>query len=97
MDSTGPRPPTFMKGYPNLNPQKYMNIGYLKSPYPGKTGQGDYGPRSKRNIGYYSPSDRWHNPWNPVYYTPLDFSDATSKVANIKGSYDQDIPIWLRK
>ncbi len=43
--SQKPRPPTFVKGYPTST-QQYHNIGYRTSPYPGKKGQGDYGPRS---------------------------------------------------
>ena len=102
MDSNGPRPPTFMKGYPNLSPQTYMNIGYLKSPYPGKVGQGDYGPSQGGEIFYgrggslYPLPGQWHNPWNPIYYVPLDFSKAASRVATIQGSYADDIPLHLR-
>lgn len=102
MDSKGPRPPTFVAGYPNLSPQKYMNIGYLKTPYPNKVGQGDYGPSQGGEV-YYAPPNKyrihgdWHNPWNPVAYLPLDFSKAVSRVAKIQGTYSDDIPLYLRK
>jgi len=102
MDSKGPRPPTFVKGYPNASPQTYMNIGYLTSPYPGKVGQGDYGPSQGGEIFYgrggtlYPLPGQWHNPWNPIYYTPLDFSEAVSRVATIQGSYSDDIPLHLQ-
>lgn len=82
-----------------------MNIGYLRSPYPGKKGQGDYGPSQGGEVfygkgpwpGYPTPNQlgRWHNPWNPIYYTPLDFSEAVSRVATIQGSYSDNIPLYL--
>lgn len=103
MDSNGPRPPTFMKGYPNLSPQTYMNIGYRRSPYPGKVGQGDYGPSQGGHI-FYTKNNLltkdiygYKNPWNPVYYTPLDFSPDVSKVAKLDAVYAQDIPLRNRK
>ena len=107
MDSTGPRPPTFVKGYPNGAAQQYMNLGYLTSPYPGKTGQGDYGPSQGGEAFYVNtkgkpmPRDtkewaEWHNPWNPTQYIPLDFSKAVSRVAHIQGSYSDNIPLYLQ-
>jgi len=99
--SRGPRPPTFMPGYVDARKPTYMNVGYLRSPYPGKTGHGDYGPRlsSSGGNGYYGNQPfgtGWHNPWNPVYYTPKDFSSATLKIAKIEGSYDDGIPFCRR-
>jgi hypothetical protein len=104
MDSNGPRPPTFVKGYPNASPQKYMNLGYLRSPYPGKTGWGDYGPSQGGEVYYGkggsrypgSPISGWHNPWNPVYYTPLDFSKVSSRVAELQTTYMDDVPLYLQ-
>lgn len=36
------RPYDFMPGYPYTN--RYHNLGYLTTPYPGKMAIGDYGP-----------------------------------------------------
>jgi hypothetical protein len=85
-DSLGPRPFDFMPGYPNRKPQQYMNLGMLKSPYPGKTGVGDYGPTQGGGIFY--------RPHNPTYPYPMDFN------SNGEGpmlAYDQDIPKFLRR
>ena len=89
MDSTGPRPPDFMRGYPNLNPQQYMNVGFVSSPYPGKVGHGDYGPRQGGEI-YYVPR-------NPTYPYPMDFNCPPLFYPPYQTYYDQDIPQYLRR
>jgi hypothetical protein len=58
------RPFDFIQGFRNTNQQQYMNIGYVSSPYPDKTGQGDYGPLQGGGV-YYRPE-------NPVYPYPMD-------------------------
>jgi len=74
------RPPDFMPGYPNPEGEKYHNIGFLSSPYPGKKGGGDWGPIQKHTGVYYTP-------YNPTYYTPLDptpcCQEATFRRRNI--------------
>lgn len=85
-DSLGPRPYDFMPGYPNNSPQKYMNIGFVSSPYPGKTGQGDYGPLQGGGV-YYRPD-------NPVYPYPMDF-DKNGNGPEL--NYAQDIPRFIRR
>ena len=45
MDQRQIRTVDFMPGYVNNRNVQYMNLGYLSSPFPGKIGQGDYGPR----------------------------------------------------
>lgn len=100
MDSLGPRPYDFMKGY-DTKPRstKYMNLGFVSSPYPGKTGVGDYGPTQGGGVYY--------NPWNPTYPYPLDFPDCGSTPQargvypgtpneDISASYAQDIPEFIR-
>ena len=85
-DSYGPRPFDFMPGYPNRKPQQYMNLGLVKSPYPGKTGVGDYGPLQGGEVYY--------RPHNPTYPYPMDFN------SNSQGpllAYDQDIPQTIRR
>lgn len=46
------RVPDFMPGYVDKTKTQYMNLGYLSSPYPGKRGQGDYGPRKLSTTSY---------------------------------------------
>jgi len=87
MDSNGPRPFDFMAGYPNHKPQQYMNLGFLTSPYPGKTGVGDYGPLQGGGI-YYRPN-------NPVYPYPMDF-DPTIPGPKPILAYAQNIPLLNR-
>lgn len=85
-DSYGSRPFDFMPGYPNRKPQQYMNIGMVKSPYPDKTGVGDYGPLQGGGV-YYRPE-------NPTYPYPMDFNSDSQGPAL---AYAQDIPIRLRE
>lgn len=84
-DSYGPRPFDFMPGYPNRKPQQYMNLGMIQSPYPDKTGVGDYGPQQGGEVYY--------RPHNPTYPYPMDFN---SNSQGPKLAYAQDIPISLR-
>ena len=88
MDSNGPRPFDFMPGYPNNKPQQYMNLGYVSSPYPGKTGEGDYGPLQGGEI-YYRPG-------NSAYPYLMDFDPrATRSTPTL--AYAQDIPKFNRE
>lgn len=89
-DSLGPRPFDFMPGYTNTKQTQYMNMGYVSSPYPGKTGQGDYGPLQGGGI-YYRPE-------NPTYPYPMDFNTIPwARDPPPKLAYAQDIPIFLRR
>ena len=85
-DSLGPRPFDFMPGYPNRKPQQYMNLGMLKSPYPDKTGVGDYGPLQGGEIYY--------RPHNPTYPYPMDFNSESQGPTL---AYAQDIPKFIRR
>lgn len=85
-DSLGPRPFDFMPGYPNMKPQQYMNLGMIKSPYPGKEGVGDYGPQQGGEVYY--------RPHNPTYPYPMDFN---SESQGPKLAYAQDIPRFIRR
>lgn len=87
MDSNGPRGQTFMKGYTDQHHRQYMNIGYRSSPYPGKTGVGDYGPTQGGGV-YYRPG-------NPTYPYLLDFSPYNPRPPTL--AYDQDIPLCNRQ
>jgi hypothetical protein len=78
-DTYGPRPYDFMKGFTNKRAPQYMNIGYIVSPYPGKTGEGDYGPRQGGNV-YYRPS-------NPVYPYPMDLYGRACYYTDINNPY----------
>ena len=64
MDSNGPRPPEFMRGYRNTKQSQYMNLGFGATPYPGKIGVGDYGPTQS--------AGKYYTPWNPTYPYPMD-------------------------
>jgi len=86
MDSLGPRPYDFMKGYVDQRKPQYMNLGYISSPYPGKTGEGDYGPRQGGEIYY--------RPLNPTYPYLLDYSPYNPFPPSI--AYAQDIPLRNR-
>lgn len=46
------RPFEFMRGYTDTKNRKYMNLGLGTSPYPGKIGHGDYGPRQGEDLYY---------------------------------------------
>jgi len=83
MDCNGPRPYDWMKGYRDFRQQQYMNIGWRASPYPGKIGQGDYGP--KKASGGCDGDGRDIKPY------PLDFT--TSRYV---GVYAEDIPLRNR-
>ena len=49
--------PGFMKGYDtSVNKTQYMNVGWVESPYPGKTGEGDWGPQQGGEV-YYRPAN----------------------------------------
>jgi len=87
MDSNGPRSYDFMKGYVNQHHRQYMNVGYVSSPYPGKTGMGDYGPLQGGGV-YYRPE-------NPTYPYLLDFSPYNPFPPML--AYDQDIPLCNRR
>lgn len=87
MDSNGPRPFDFMAGYPNRKPQQYMNLGFLTSPYPGKTGVGDWGPGQGGEV-YYTPQNR-------TYPYLMDFDPRMPKPKPVL-AYDQDIPLANR-
>ena len=87
MDSLGPRPYDFMKGYTDLRFRPYMNVGYVSSPYPGKTGQGDYGPLQGGGV-YYRPG-------NPTYPYLMDFSPYNPHPPTL--AYAQDIPLYNRR
>lgn len=85
-DSLGPRPFDFMPGYRNTNSQQYMNLGYVSSPYPNKTGEGDYGPLQGGGVYY--------RPHNPTYPYPMDFNSDSQGPAL---AYAQDIPRFIRR
>lgn len=84
MDSQGPRPFDFMKGYPldarGPSTRLYQNLGYGTSPYPGKQNEGDYGPTQ---AVYSSRTGEYYNVINPTYYVPMDTTPCV---------YDQDVP-----
>ncbi len=86
MDSLGRRPFDFMPGYKNKNFQQYMNVGMVKSPYPGKVGVGDYGPL--QNGGVY------YRPHNPTYPYPMDFN-SDSQGPHL--AYAETIPTYNRR
>jgi hypothetical protein len=88
-DSLGPRPFDFMPGYTNARHPQYMNIGYVKSPYPGKTGEGDWGPLQGGGI-YYQPN-------NPTYPYPMNFSSSIPVSEQPTLAYEQDIPRFIRR
>jgi hypothetical protein len=82
MDSNGPRQHDFMSGYVDTRQHRYMNLGYRSSPYPGKTGMGDWGPHQGGGIFY--------RPENPTYPYLLDFSPYNPYPPSL--AYAQDIP-----
>lgn len=88
MDSNGPRPFDFMSGYPNQKPQQYMNLGFLTSPFPGKTGVGDWGPGQGGEV-YYTPQNR-------NYPYPMNFDPRNPGPKPVL-AYAQDIPLANRK
>lgn len=89
-DSLGPRPPTFMPGYDtSRGKSQYMNVGLVESPYPGKKGQGDWGPLQGGGVYY--------QPYNPTYPYPMNFSSEIPISQWPMLTYDQDIPLFIRK
>ena len=87
MDSNGPRPYDFMAGYTDRRQRQYMNVGFRKSPYPGKTGMGDWGPSQGGEV--------FERPANPTYPYLLDFSKYNPFPPSL--AYAQDIPLCNRQ
>lgn len=88
-DSLGPRPYTFMPGYDTTRGKsRYMNVGYVESPYPGKKGEGDWGPLQGGGVYY--------QPYNPTYPYPLNYASSIPKSEQPLLTYAQDIPTYLR-
>lgn len=61
-----PRPYDWVNGYPFED--KFHNIGYVASPYPGKVGQGDWGPVQS---AYSAKTGIYWNPTNSTYPYPM--------------------------
>ena len=94
MDSLGPRPYTFIKGYTDDKKNtQYMNMGYGSSTYPGKIGHGDYGP-PQGGEEYYNPKPLGKGTNYPY---PLDFSPAVSRIAQIQAGYSDNVPEYIIK
>lgn len=89
-DSLGDRPRTFMPGYDTTaGKTRYMNVGYVKSPFPGKEGVGDWGPLQGGGVYY--------QPYNPTYPYPMNFSSEIPVSQQPTLCYAQDIPNFIRK
>lgn len=87
MDSNGPRPYDFMRGRTDRTQRQYMNVGFVSSPYPGKTGMGDYGPTQGGEV--------YERPGNARYPYLLDFSRYNPYPPKL--AYAQDIPLCNRQ
>lgn len=83
MEKPGKIDQTFMPGYIDPRHRRYMNIGYVRSPYPGKVGEGDYGPSQGGEV-YYRPE-------NPVYYVPMDKDETVRYSAQFVRENPQKI------
>jgi hypothetical protein len=74
------RPDEFGHGFVDGHHRPYQNLGFLQSPYPGKVGEGDYGPLQG--------GQTYYRPGNPTYPYGMDAWTPPTQ-------YAKPGPYWL--